>query len=92
LVLGAADRDPREWDAPNDLRPMREPRRNLAFGAGIHHCIGAPLARLEGRIGLRLLLAQMPEYKIVTAERAHDINLHMYKSVVLEPTPLALTK
>lgn len=92
LVLGAADRDPREWDAPNDLRLMREPRRNLAFGAGIHHCIGAPLARLEGRIGLRLLLAQMPEYKIVTAERAHDINLHMYKSVVLEPTPLALTK
>ncbi len=83
---------PANGTPPTICGPSAEPRRNLAFGAGIHHCIGAPLARLEGRIGLRLLLAQMPEYKIVTAERAHDINLHMYKSVVLEPTPLALTK
>jgi hypothetical protein len=92
LVLGAADRDPREWDAPNALRLRREPRRNLAFGAGIHHCIGAPLARLEGRIGLQLLLARMPDYEIVMAERAHDINLHMYKSVVLAPGPSAPRK
>ena len=92
LVLGAANRDPREWDAPNELRLRRPPRRNLAFGAGIHHCIGAPLARLEGRIGLRLLFARMPGYTVVSAERARDINLHMYRSLVLAPGPLAPTK
>ena len=85
LVLGAANRDPRERDAPNELRLRRRPRRNLAFGAGIHHCIGAPLARLEGRVALRLLLSQMPSYEIVAAERAHDINLRAHKSLVLRP-------
>jgi cytochrome P450 len=85
LVLGAADRDPRVWDAPNELRLSREPRRNLAFGAGIHHCVGAPLARLEGRVALPLLLARLGEYDVVSAERAHDINLHMFKRLVLRP-------
>ena len=56
LVLGAANRDPRVWDFPNELRLWREPKRNVAFGAGLHHCIGAPLARLEGRVALGLLL------------------------------------
>ncbi len=85
LVLGAADRDPRVWDAPNELRLGREPRRILAFGSGIHHCIGAPLARLEGRVALQLLLSRMPGYEIVAAERAHDINLHMFKTLILRP-------
>jgi cytochrome P450 len=85
LLLGAADRDPRVWDAPNELRLSREPRRNLAFGAGIHHCIGAPLARLEARVALPLLLSAMPEYEVVSAKRAHDVNLHMFKRLVLRP-------
>jgi cytochrome P450 len=85
LVLGAADRDPRVWDAPDELRLSREPHRNLAFGAGIHHCVGAPLARLEGRVALPLLLSRMGEYEVVSAERAHDINLHMFKKLVLRP-------
>jgi hypothetical protein len=87
LVLGAADRDPRVWDLPDELRLSREPRRNLAFGAGIHHCVGAPLARLEGRVALPLLLSRMGEYEVVSAERAHDINLHMFKKLVLRPGP-----
>ncbi len=92
LVLGAADRDPREWDAPNELRLSREPRRHLAFGAGIHHCIGAPLARLEGRVALRLLLSHMPDYEVVAAERAHDINLRLHRSLVLRTGRVALAR
>ena len=85
LVIGAANRDPRVWDAPNELRLDREPQRNLAFGAGLHHCVGAPLARLEGRVALRLLLSRMPDYEIVTSERVHDINLHMHRRLVVRP-------
>ncbi len=57
LVLGAANRDPRAFDDPDALRPGRpvEPG-HLSFGAGIHHCIGAPLARVVAPIALRALL------------------------------------
>jgi cytochrome P450 len=57
LFWGAANRDPGEYDAPDEVvldRPA--PRHHLAFGRGIHHCVGAPLARLEGRIVLTTLL------------------------------------
>ena len=87
LVVGAANRDHRQWDAPNQLQVRRGPRRNLAFGAGIHRCIGAPLARLEGKAALALLLSRMPEYEIVAAVRAHDITLRLHKSLVLRPVP-----
>ena len=85
LVIGAANRDPRVFEAPNELRLDRQPQRNMAFGAGIHHCVGAPLARLEGRVALNLLLSRMPHYEIVDAERVHDLNLHMYKRLVVRP-------
>jgi cytochrome P450 len=59
LFWGAANRDPDEYDAAAEVvldRPS--PRHHLAFGRGIHHCVGAPLARLEGRIVLTMLLTQ----------------------------------
>jgi cytochrome P450 len=47
------------------LRPGERPvQRNLAFGEGIHHCLGAPLARLEGRVVLEEVLMAMPDYRI----------------------------
>jgi hypothetical protein len=85
LVLGAANRDPGVWACPNELRLDRTPQRNVAFGAGLHHCVGAPLARLEGRVALRLLLERMPHYEIVEAERVHDVNLHIFKRLVVRP-------
>ena len=85
LVLGAANRDPRAFASPNELRLDRPPQRNLAFGAGIHHCVGAPLARLEARVALKLLLSRMPNYEVVSGERVHDINLHMYKRLIVRP-------
>jgi cytochrome P450 len=65
LFWGAANRDPGEYDAPSEVvidRPA--PRHHLAFGRGIHHCVGAPLARLEGRIVLTTLLARTRHFAL----------------------------
>lgn len=83
LVLGAANRDPRAWENPGTLILDRAPKRNLAFGEGIHHCLGAPLARLEARIALRLLLERMPAYEVIEVERFHDVTLRMLKRLVV---------
>jgi cytochrome P450 len=58
LMWIAADRDPRSFDAPEELRLDRNPDDNLVFGAGIHICAGAPLARLELRVAFDELLKQ----------------------------------
>lgn len=55
LLIGAANRDPDVYDHPDRLEVRRQPNPHLAFGQGIHFCLGAPLARLETRIALRAL-------------------------------------
>lgn len=57
LLLAAANRDPTVFADPDRLDLRREPSRHLAFGLGIHFCLGAPLARLEAEIALRALTA-----------------------------------
>jgi cytochrome P450 len=80
LLLGAANRDPRRWENPDKLDFTREAKRNLAFGEGIHHCLGAPLARLEGRIALKAFLERVPEYEIdYPLERIPIHNLRLFK-------------
>ncbi len=64
LMWGSANRDERRWADADRLDVTRPPRRHLAFGDGIHHCLGAPLARLEARIALEELLAHIPEYEV----------------------------
>ncbi|MDX5358511.1 MAG: cytochrome P450 [Rhodobacterales bacterium] len=59
-LLGAANRDPRLYDAPHKFKPARADQGNLSFGAGLHFCVGAPLARLELQIALPVLFAALP--------------------------------
>lgn len=60
VVIAAADRDPERFSDPDTLNIAREENKHLAFGHGIRHCLGAPLARLEGRIAIGTLLRRMP--------------------------------
>lgn len=55
LAFGSANRDPRRFRLPDSFNPSRSPNPHLAFGRGVHACVGAPLARLESRIALRAL-------------------------------------
>ena len=59
--LSAANRDPRQFDEPDRLDLERAPNRHLAFGWGIHFCLGAPLARLEAALAFRSLLERVPD-------------------------------
>lgn len=60
-VIGAANRDPARFESADHFLPNRDPNQHLAFGHGIHACLGAPLARLEARIALTDLLERLGE-------------------------------
>lgn len=64
VSLGAANRDPAVRDDPELLDVTRPPRRHLAFGHGPHHCLGAPLARLEADIAFQRLLERFPHLRL----------------------------
>jgi cytochrome P450 len=64
LVWASANRDERRWRDPDTLDLTRQPVRHVAFGDGIHHCLGAPLARLEARIAFETLFRRIPTYGV----------------------------
>jgi len=81
LLLGSANRDERVWDHPDAYDIDRSwPTHHLAFGHGIHVCLGAALARLEMRVGLEEFLGRHPGYEIDerALERVHSGNVRGY--------------
>ncbi len=67
LCIGAANRDPAQFEHPEQLDLQREHNRHLAFGFGIHQCAGLSLARLEGRIAVGRFLQRFPGYRLTSA-------------------------
>ena len=89
-VLGSANRDERHFEDPDVLDLARDPNRHLAFGrGGVHHCLGAPLARMEGQIALTALLRRFPGARLAMAPE----DLHWRRGLFLrglEKLPLVL--
>ena len=71
LLWASANRDERRFPDPDVLDLGRRPLRNVAFGEGIHFCLGAPLAKLEARIAFEALFTRIPEYEIVGPVERH---------------------
>jgi cytochrome P450 len=68
MALASANRDPEKFNDPDTLELGREPNPHLAFGAGIHYCLGAPLARLEGRLAITALIRRFPRMQLSDVE------------------------
>ncbi|MEP2029891.1 MAG: cytochrome P450 [Paracoccaceae bacterium] len=64
LMLGAAGRDPAVWDRPDNFIPDRTLKAHLAFGGGVHFCVGAPLARLELCTALPIVFERLPNLRL----------------------------
>jgi cytochrome P450 len=77
-VIGSANRDPRRFADPERLDVARDPNPHVAFGHGIHFCLGAALSRLEGRIALADLLPRLHGAELATAawEPRRAFNVH----------------
>jgi len=75
LLIGGANRDPEEFERPEELDVTRADAGNISFGRGIHHCLGAPLARLEGRIAFEVLLERFDEIQLGSAAPRYKPNI-----------------
>ena len=73
LLLAAANRDPGVWDDPDQFQPTRAIKPNVTFGAGLHFCVGAPLARLELQTALPILFERLPKLRLTEAPVYGDV-------------------
>jgi cytochrome P450 len=83
LMTGAANRDERKFDVPDRFDVHRSMQQHLAFGYGIHFCLGSHLARLEGRIALEEVLARFPNWEVDwdSAVQAHTSTVRGWESL-----------
>jgi cytochrome P450 len=84
LLFGSANRDERRWRDPDTLDVTRQPQRHIAFGEGIHHCLGAPLARLEAKVLFEELFRRIPTYSV----RGPIVRAHTHTDRVLASLPV----
>jgi cytochrome P450 len=85
LLLASANHDEQKFSSPATFNPTRTPNPHVSFGAGIHFCIGAPLARLEMQTALRVLLERLPTLRLTTPARYRN-TWHFH---ALESLPVA---
>jgi cytochrome P450 len=88
LLLGSANRDERKFPEADRFDVARNPQDHVAFGYGIHYCLGAPLARLEGRIALEALLFDCPPFTC-TREQLPQIASLLVRGVQMLPVRFA---
>jgi hypothetical protein len=83
LLIGAANRDERAFPDPDRFDLMRDQSESLSFGKGTHFCLGASLARLEGRVALEAVQRRFPDFSIDTTAlvRVHSANVRGYASM-----------
>ena len=91
LLVGSANRDERVFDDPDRFDVLRNTTPMLSFGHGAHFCLGAALARLEGRVALEELQARIPDYEVDTAGlvRVHSVNVRGFAEMPLAFPPTA---
>ena len=85
-LLGAANRDPARFDRPEVFDPTRT-TPHLSFGAGLHVCVGAPLARVELQVALGALRQRWPRLELVSATRRPTFVLRGWSELRLRPAP-----
>lgn len=66
--LASANRDPAQFSEPERFVPTRTPNRHIAFGHGVHFCIGAPLSRMEAAVALPMIITQLPHLRVIHEE------------------------
>jgi cytochrome P450 len=82
MLYCAANRDERRWRAPDTFDVTRRQERNMGLGDGIHHCMGAPIARFEATIALRAILERLPDYELSgEPERIRSHMMNGYTSI-----------
>jgi len=89
LLIGSANRDERVFPRPDVFDIHRDTSESLAFGKGIHFCLGAALARLEGRVSLEEVLRRLPDYRVDASglQRVHSTNVRGFSALPIAFTP-----
>ena len=90
IGIGAANRDPEPFPDPDRLDIARTPNRHVAFGSGIHQCVGMGLARLEGRVAIGRFLARFPNYRLAAPalrQRRARFRGHARLLAIVDPLP-----
>ena len=88
MLFGSANRDPRAFDKPDEFQVDRNATHHIGFGGGTHHCLGAPLARLELAVALESLIERTPRMQLLrTPIRQNAFTIHGYQSVSVSLNP-----